>query len=391
MAANIKTATGRKSLTPRREPYWERLQAGLFVGYRCLESGKGTWIARLRDDDGKQKYQALGTFTDFDGAAKAAQQWADSVNQGVQEFDSTVADACKAYLGWLKLNRAATTFKLVESSFNRLVFGQPLGKVPLAKLQTRHVQTWLDAQIDLDGDDEDIRRDKATANRQLDSLKAALNKALKDRLVSTDAGWHTVTRYSKVSRRRERFLSVAERTALLKHCDPDMRDFCLGLLLTGARPGELANCDLQDFDPVAGTLTLDGKTGRRTVALSSAAIAHFRKVTKDRIGKQPLLVRALPPIPENVEGVVPPDPRWNKENWKKRFKSAVKAAGLPDDVVPYSLRHAAISEFIAAGMDVYIVATVTGTSVDMIQRHYGHLRHDRTRELLDRAVMVEGL
>lgn len=87
---------------------------------------------------------------------------------------------------------------------------------------------------------------------------------------------------TKVNRRRERFLSIEERTLLLKNCDPDLRDFCTGLLLTGARPGELANCILQDFDPVAGTLTLDGKTGRRTVVLSTAAREHFNKVSSGR-------------------------------------------------------------------------------------------------------------
>lgn len=387
MAINIKSATGRKTLTPRREPYWSRLHTGLYVGYRCLESGKGTWVARLRDEAGKQKYHALGTFDGYDDAAQAAARWAETVAQGVQVFDATVADACKAYAAWIKLNRAATTFKLVDSCFTRLVYDKPIARIVLAKLQTRHVQDWLDSQVDLDGDDDDLRRSKATANRQLDIMKAALNKALKDRLVATDAGWHTVTRYSKVSRRRERFLSVDERTLLLEHCDADLRDFCAGLLLTGARPGELANCDLQDFDGVAGTLTLDGKTGRRTVTLSTAAVKHFKRVSRGRIGKQPLLVRDTPTLPADVD---PPEPRWDKDNWKKRFKRAVKAAGLPDDVVPYNLRHAAISEFIAAGMDVYVVATITGTSVDMIQRHYGHLRHDRTRELLDKAVMVKG-
>jgi integrase len=385
MANNIKSATGRKALVPRREPYWERLAKGMYVGYRAHEDGKGTWIARLRDEDGKQKYNALGSFDDFDQAAKAAQQWADTFGQGVRVFDTTVVDACKSYLKWLKLNRAATTVKLAESCFTRLVYGQTIGKIALGKLQTRHVAAWLNAQVDLDGDDEDIRRSKATANRALDNLKAALNRAMKDRLVATDAGWQTVTRFDKVSRRRERFLTLEDRAALLKHCDPDMRDFCTGLLLTGARPGELANCDLSDFDAAAGTLTLDGKTGRRTVGLSTAAIELFKKVSRNRIGKQPLLVRDVPVMPPGVE---PLDPRWNKDNWKKRFKSAVKAAGLPDDVVPYSLRHAAISEFVMAGMDVYVVATITGTSVDMIQRHYGHLRHDRTRQLLDRAVMV---
>jgi len=388
MATNIKTATGRKSLASRREPYWERLHTGLYLGYRALETGDGTWIARLRDETGKQKYHALGVFKGYDEAAKAAVRWSESVGQGVQVFDTTVADACKTYLGWVKLNRAASTAKLVESFCTRLINDKPIGRIALEKLQTRHVEEWLNAQVDTDGDDEDIRRGKATANRQLDILKAALNKALKDRLVATDAGWRTVTRFAKVSRRRERFLSLAERTALLQHCDADLRDFCTGLLLTGARPGELANCNLQDFDPVAGTLTLDGKTGRRTIALSTSAIEHFKKISQNRIGKQPLLIRDLPALPPGVEGIEAPDPRWNKENWKKRFKTAVKLAGLPADVVPYNLRHAAISEFVMAGMDVYVVATVTGTSVDMIQRYYGHLRHDRTRELLDKAVMI---
>lgn len=385
MPNNIKSATGRKALAVRREPYWARLEKGVYVGYRVHEDGKGTWIARMRDEDGKQKYHALGTFHEFDLAAKATHQWAAAAVQGVQVFDATVADACRAYQEWLKLNRAATTVKLADSCFSRLVYGQSIGNIALSKLQTRHVAAWLNAQVDMEGDEEEIRRDKTTANRALDNLKAALNRAMKDRLVATDAGWHTVTRFEKVSRRRERFLTLEERAALLKHCDPDMRDFCIGLLLTGARPGELANCELGDFDPAAGTLTLDGKTGRRTVALSTAAIDHFKKTRRNRIGKQPLLVRDVPVLPAGIE---PVDARWNKDNWKKRFKTAVKAAGLPDDVVPYTLRHAAISEFVMAGMDVYVVATITGTSVDMIQRHYGHLRHDRTRQLLDKAVMV---
>lgn len=385
MAANIKTITGRKALQPRREPYWERLEKGTYLGYRMHTDGMGTWIARMRDDDGKQKYHSLGNFDQYDQAARAALQWGESFKQGVETYDTDVTTACQTYLDWLRMNRSPTTVKLVESCFTRLVYGQPIGKISLAKLQSRHVAAWLHAQVDLDGDEEDIRRDKVTANRSLDNLKAALNKAMKDRLVATDAGWKTVSRFEKVSRRRERFLTLEQRTALLKHCDPDMRDFCTGLLLTGARPGELANCDLSDFDPVAGTLTLDGKTGRRTVALSTAAIEHFKKVSHNRIGKQALLVRDVPVMPPGIE---PIDARWNKDNWKKRFKSAVKAAGLPDDVVPYTLRHAAISEFVMSGMDVYVVATITGTSVDMIQRHYGHLRHDRTRQLLDKAVMV---
>ena len=55
----------------------------------------------------------------------------------------------------------------------------------------------------------------------------------------------------------------------------------------------------------------------------------------------------------------------------------------PRRVVMYSLRHKAISEMIANGIDSFEVARMAGTSTEMIDKHYGHLRHDRMRAKLD--------
>ena len=78
MSNAIDSKTKRDKLTPRREPYWSPLQKGAAVGFRKLETGDGTWIARWRDDEGKQKYRALGNLEKFDDAAKAARAWVDS-------------------------------------------------------------------------------------------------------------------------------------------------------------------------------------------------------------------------------------------------------------------------------------------------------------------------
>jgi len=80
--------------------------------------------------------------------------------------------------------------------------------------------------------------------------------------------------------------------------------------------------------------------------------------------------------------------RWNKDSWKKAFKDAVDVAKLPDGVVMYSLRHTAISEMILAGMDSFVVAKLAGTSVAMIEKNYGHLRHSVVTARLDRVVMI---
>lgn len=380
MANSIKTVAGRKGLEHRREPYWERVRAGVYVGYRTALEGAGTWIARRRDDDGKQKYQSLGHCENFDEARKQAEQWAESAERGINNVDTTVGDACQLYLDYLRLHKSKSAADDARYRFGSLVFGNSIAKIKLAKLTTKHVRDWLSAQVRTENvedeeDEEGVRRDKKTANRNLDSLKAALNMALRDHLVATDAGWKTVFRFKGVSRRRERFLTLKERTKLIEICPDDLAALCKAMMLTAARPGELASASVCDFDPEQGTMTLDGKTGRRTVTVSTAATEFFRAQAKGHIGKAPLLRRA------NGE-------RWNKDAWKKVLKAAVNSAKLPEDTVLYSLRHAAISEFIAAGMDSFVVAKLAGTSTDMIDKHYGHLRHDRTRAAMDAVKVI---
>lgn len=375
MAHNITSKTGRANLKARREPYWARIRTGLYVGYRKADQGEGTWIARRRNDDGKQQYHALGVCTDFDDAVKGAETWASSVEAGVSQHGTTVSDACNIYVENLRLHKTSASAKDAETRFNRLVHGTSLGRLDLAKLKTSDVKKWLHSQVKFDSEDDEIRKSKDSANRNLNSLKAALNLALKDRLVSTDAGWKTVTTFRDVGRRRDGFIPMDQRKALLDACPSDLRQLVTALLLTGARPGELAKANVQDFDKARGTLTLNGKTGYRVVTLSTAAIRFFTIQIRDRIGNAPLLIREY-------------GTRWDKDAWKKPFKEATKVAGLTSDAVMYSLRHTAISELIAGGMDSFLVARLAGTSTAMIDKHYGHLRHDSTRRQLDAVKVV---
>lgn len=63
-------------------------------------------------------------------------------------------------------------------------------------------------------------------------------------------------------------------------------------------------------------------------------------------------------------------------------------AGLPCDVVLYSIRHAAISEMIIGGIDILTAARLTGTSLEMIQKHYGHLKQAQAMALLSKIKMI---
>lgn len=165
-------------------------------------------------------------------------------------------------------------------------------------------------------------------------------------------------------------LTATERSELLKACPDDLSLLVTGLLLTAARPGELAKATVADFDAKVGSLILDGKTGRRVVPLSTAARDFFERQARGKLPKAPLFAASS-------------GKAWSKDAWKKPIKTAAKAAGLPDGIVLYTLRHTAISEMMMGGIGSGIVALLAGTSTQMIDKHYGHLAHEQTRQKLD--------
>lgn len=378
MANLIDSKTKREKLAPRREPYWAPLLKGASLGYRRLATGDGTWIGRWRDETGKQRYRALGNFNSFDDAASEARQWVIECEQGASPKITTVSEVCRFYVQSLRSTGRGKTADDAEGRLKRLVYDFPLGKLAINKLRATHVTKWRDDQIDDDevADDEDVRRSKDTANRNLATFKAALNLALANRLLATDAGWKTVKAFEKVgARRKDAYLSMEDRTALLAACPDDLALLVKAMLLTGARPGELASLNASDFSKQLGALTLRGKTGSRTVAISTAAVAFFAELVRDKIGGAPMLATAY-------------GQRWNKDSWKKIFKDCVAAAGLSDTVVLYSCRHTAISEMILSDMDSFIVAKLTGTSVAMIEANYEHLKHTVVTAKLNKVTIL---
>ena len=79
---------------------------------------------------------------------------------------------------------------------------------------------------------------------------------------------------------------------------------------------------------------------------------------------------------------------WIEWDWAEAVREAAARAGLPAGVVLYTLRHSWITEALRSGMATLDVALLTGTSLQMIQDHYGHLVADSARERLAQVVMV---
>lgn len=74
---------------------------------------------------------------------------------------------------------------------------------------------------------------------------------------------------------------------------------------------------------------------------------------------------------------------WNKDSWKGPFKDAAKAAELPAGATAYTLRHSTITDLVQSGLPLLTIAQISGTSVRMIEKTYGHLRQEQAAEALE--------
>lgn len=369
MPYSLEKSGVRNKLVPRREPYWgAQLKAGHYVGFRKIDATRATWIARFRTEEGAQKYKALGSAHTFESAKVAAVEWFKNLDAGVNTDEVvTVSDACRAYVAALLKGKRSNTSKDARLRFERAVYDSALGAKPLAKLRTSHLRDWRD----------ELPISESSANRMLTSIKAALNFALAHRYVAASVAieWKQVKPHKNAGKRRELFLDREQRQALIAACSGALRDLVLAATLTGARPGELVRATRSQFDARTGNMSFNGKTGARTVPISTDAVALFSRLATGKANSDLLLTR---------DDGQP----WNPWDWAELIRAAAVAADLPTDTVMYTLRHSFITTALTAGLSTLDVARLVGSSVMMIDKHYGHLVASAARERLTKVLMI---
>ena len=220
-------------------------------------------------------------------------------------------------------------------------------------------------------------RSGSTVNRDMVPLRAALARVLSPGAPNTDAAWQEALKPQKgVERRRDLYLDRDERKRLLKATEGEAAAFVRALCMLPLRPGALANLRAGDFDKRTRTLTIGkDKSGRpRQIAVPETISSFLAEQTGGSLPAAPMFMRG------NGQA-------WNKDAWKHPIKEAALAAGLPNGVAAYTLRHSVITDLVRGGLPVLTVAQLSGTSVAMIERHYGHLVRDDAEQALARLAI----
>ena len=124
-----------------------------------------------------------------------------------------------------------------------------------------------------------MRQRRASANRVLTILRAALNQAFSDGKVASDVPWRTVKRFRDVDAPRLRYFTKDEVTRLVNAAQGNFRDLVLAALFTGCRYGELCRLRAGDLNPDSGTVFVgQSKSGKaRHVVLTGEGRSFSRR------------------------------------------------------------------------------------------------------------------
>jgi integrase len=204
------------------------------------------------------------------------------------------------------------------------------------------------------------------------ALRQALGAAVRWGYMTTNPALQA-GRNRQPSPRTVRVYTRDELDALAAELHPAYAPLPAFAAATGLRPEEWQALERRDVDRHArivnvlrtvsdGEIVELGKTSgaRRQVPLSRRALA------------------ALDAIPPRLDTpLIFPAPHGgvlNLNNWRRRvWAPAIEASGIPQPARIYDLRSTFASDALHAGIPVFTLAKVMGTSVRMIERHYGAL------------------
>ena len=413
----MSTRATRGRLAARHQPYWRGIEGGSALGYRKSIRG-GTWLIRLADPaaGGGYRQAVLGraddaagadgeTVLDFQGADRKAREWltrqrrimagleAEPVK--INERPITVAEAMASYAADYA-TRGGKAQQQTQLSIKAHILPQ-LGAIPVTRLTRAQITKWRDGLANTPRrtrqkastetpntpslekpDPEILRRRRASVNRIMGILKAALNHARAAELVECrpDA-WADVKPFAKASAPKVRYLSDAELTRLVNASPKDFRLLVTAALMTGCRYGELTSMRVADYDAAAQIVVLPNtKSGKpRHVFLTDEGHLFFNRQVAGRPSDARMFERnlLLRQATRNTLAVTERGP-WGRSQQDRFIKVACAAAKITPAVSFHILRHTYASRLAMRGATMAVIAAQLGHSdTRMTEKHYAHL------------------
>ena len=352
--------------------------------YKVDDDGRpvpyGSWNWRVYDPDRRPKRKRVNLRTKDKGAAMrkaldfarrrslgSYDPWTDSAPVG-SPFD----DAARAYLA--SQSRAGRATKTVSAAKRVLdAFARSLpAAAQVAHVERAHVERFVAAPKRGRDGKPGPPKSPATRKRYL-AVLSHFFAFCRDRGHTQADPTDGLSAPTARPNRRDH-VTEAEAQAILRQLDAAgvlsrqrpvwLRDWIVFGLGTGLRPGEQAALQWSDIRLAEGAVRVRGtKTARsaRVVPVAGDALGVVQRRSEARTGE--------------ANGLVFTGARGGPvamRHLSKRLQSLAEEANVDKNVTAYSLRHSYGTRMSAAGVPLLDLARIMGTSVVMIERHYGH-------------------
>lgn len=323
------------------------------------------WYLRV-PVDGKLKTVRLGTtrteaYDEWDRLKTAA------VESATTKQSPTVDELITAFVAHIKSDAKLGRIKpkTVKRRIDYLApFLAVCGDITIDELKPHHVTDWLRSKSTWNAT---TRADGAAAVKQ--AIKWAADEG---RIKASPIENLRVAKGSP----RDHVITLEEYRTLLaevwtgnyaRRRSTAFRQVLIALRLSGCRPSEIVAVNIRDFDGTTWTIkehkTKKKKRKPRMVYLSPCLQTLSRIAARGRESGPLFLANA--------------DRGWKYSDLRLRFQRLRAKAYADPKCVLYSFRHTWITNALLAGVDVATVAEMAGTSIQMIDRHYGHLSQHR--------------
>jgi integrase len=402
--------TARNRLKAGRR-YWVSLDQGLHLGYRRGPQG-GKFLARhylgaqayevvtlpgVADDRGDADGLTVLSFRQAQAIARRLHSERAHLAAGkpLPGVAYRVADAIADYCQGLE--RRGKPSAATRTRAASMITPQ-LGGIACEKLTKGDIDRWLHEvaealprvrngkgkepnfrEID-PGDPEARRRRRATANRTLTVLRAALNAAWRDGRIGSNSAWARVEPFRGADEPKVRYLEIDEAQRLVRACaESDFGALVKAALFTGCRYGELGRLKVEDFKSGIGKLHIRiSKSGKgRHIALNEEGVAFFEQATAGKAADALIFTNAGRP--------------WGHSHQWRPMREACERAKIKSAVAFHILRHTFASHLVMGGASLQVVANAMGhTTTAMTQKHYAHLSPSYEGEQIRAAMPAFG-
>lgn len=225
----------------------------------------------------------------------------------------------------------------------------------------------------------------ATVNRELQTLRAVMNKARDEWQVSVAPVKWLKHRLQEAPQRR-RYLSGDEQDAFLTHLREDMRPLVKFCLLTGARLMSAIRLTWKDVDYQSESITFRKFKGgeHHTIPLSREA----KILLANEKGKHAIYCFAYKCIRYSKKRVPGNYYPFSKDGWRKTWAAALKDAKI-ENFRFHDQRHTALSR-VTKEAGIAVARKLAGHTSIMTTSRYAHVLMDDVKSAMDKSVHKSG-